>query len=291
MIIPCSEIVSHLDKLLKQRVIALRKKNIVPKLVTILLGQAPEQLSFVNIKKQKAEKLGIDFDFLNLSNIPPFNEFLSQLHEIVKNPSTTGVIIQHPLPSQYNIKKMYTTVPSSKEIEGHLTNSYFQFPLSLATLSGLKYIFSEKQTPESAIVEFQTDKHFFKSALRGKNIVIAGKGPTGGKPIGKAFSEIGLPFTIVDSQTNNPSDIFKSADIIITATGKKIITAENIKPGVILLNVGLRKENNMLKGDIDEESIDKKAAWYNLTPKGLGPLDVSYLYKNLLRAVDLKRSY
>lgn len=289
MIIPCENIVSHLDEMLYEQVIQLKNKNVFPKLVTILLGQAPEQLSFVNIKQIKAEKLGIDFEFLNLSNVPPLNTFLDQLQQIVQKPSTTGIIIQHPLPAQYDLKKMYSSIPSSKEIEGHLSSFYFQFPLSLATLSALKYIFSQEQTPANAVVHFQNDIPFFRSVLQGKHIVIAGKGPTGGKPIARSIAEIGIPYTVVDSQTQNPAAIFQNADIIITATGRKIITSDNIKPGTILLNVGLRKENGMLKGDIDERSIHEKAAWYNVTPKGLGPLDVSYLYKNLLQAAEISR--
>ncbi|PIZ64096.1 hypothetical protein COY16_00245 [Candidatus Roizmanbacteria bacterium CG_4_10_14_0_2_um_filter_39_13] len=290
MIIPCVDIVSYLDEQLKLQVAQLKEKNISPKLVTILLGQAPEQLSFVSIKQRKAEMLGIDFEFLNLSNTPPFKEFLGQLLQIAQNPSTTGIIIQHPLPEHYDLEKMYTLIPSSKEIEGHLTNSYFQFPLSLSVLSGLKFIFSNEQTPENAVVDFQNDIPFFKNVLQNKNIVIAGKGPTGGKPIGKSFAEIGVPFTVVDSKTTNPDDIFRSADIIITATGRKVISSDNIKPGAILLNVGLRKEEGRLMGDLDEKSIDQKAAWYNITPRGFGPLDVSYLYKNLLQSARLNLS-
>lgn len=290
MIIPCVDIVSHLDGLLRQQVVRLKEQNISPKLVTILLGQAPEQLSFVNIKQRKAEALGIDFEFINLSNVPPFKEFLSELQRIVHRPETTGVIIQHPLPEHYDLEKMYSLIPSSKEIEGHLTNSYFQFPLSLSVLSGLKYIFSNVHTPENAVVSFQNDIPFFKNALQGKNIVIVGKGPTGGKPIGKTFTEMGVPFSMVDSKTVDPDTIFRRADIIIAATGREVISSNNIKPGVILLSVGLRKENGMLKGDLDEKSVDGKAAWYNITPRGFGPLDVSYLYKNLLQSAHLNLS-
>jgi len=290
MIIPCVDIVSYLDEQLKQQVVRLKENNISPKLVTILLGQAPEQLSFVNIKQRKAEMIGVDFEFINLSHVPPFKEFLSELQQIVQRPETTGVIIQHPLPQNYDLERMYSCIPSSKEIEGHMTNSFFQFPLSLSVLSGLKYIFSNIKTPENAVVDFQNDIPFFKSVLQNKNIVIAGKGQTGGKPIGKSLAEIGVPFTVIDSKTMNPDAIFRQADIIITATGRQVITSNNIKPGVILLNVGLRKENDMLKGDLDEKSVDGIAAWYNLTPRGFGPLDVSYLYKNLLQSASLNLS-
>ncbi|MDP4011476.1 MAG: bifunctional 5,10-methylenetetrahydrofolate dehydrogenase/5,10-methenyltetrahydrofolate cyclohydrolase [Candidatus Roizmanbacteria bacterium] len=284
MVIPCEEIVSCLDEQLYAQIVELKKHNITPNLVTILLGQEPEQLSFVSIKQKKAEKIGTDFEFQNLSSAPSFDDFLTVLATKVNNPSTTGIIIQHPLPENYDIQKMYSIIPASKEIEGHLSSSTFQFPLSLAVLSCIKYIFSEVKTPEDAIVDFQQDTPFFQSILKKKNIVIVGKGPTGGKPIAKVFHDLGVEYTVVDSHTQNPHEIFQSADIIITATGQKIIFPDQIKQGVVLLNVGLRKENGVLKGDFDEDEIKEKASWYNITPHGIGPLDVSYLYKNLLES-------
>lgn len=288
MIIPCEEIVSCLDEQLYTQIVELKKHNITPNLVTILLGQEPEQLSFVSIKQNKAEKIGADFEFQNLSSVPKFDDFLRVLEMKVQNPSTTGIIIQHPLPEKYDIQKLYSVIPASKEIEGHLSNSIFQFPLSLAVLSCIKYIFSQVKTPENAIVDFQKDTPFFQSVLKKKNIVIVGKGPTGGKPIAKAFHDLGVLYTVVDSHTQNPHEIFQSADIIITATGQKILSSEEIKNGVILLNVGLRKENGILKGDFNEDEIKEKASWYNITPHGIGPLDVSYLYKNLLQSASYK---
>lgn len=288
MIIPCEEIVSCLDEQLYAQIVELKKHNITPNLVTILLGQEPEQLSFVSIKQNKAEKIGADFEFQNLSSVPKFDDFLRVLEMKVQNPSTTGIIIQHPLPEKYDIQKLYSAIPALKEIEGHLSNSTFQFPLSLAVLSCIKYIFSEVKTPENAIVDFQKDTPFFQSVLKKKNIVIVGKGPTGGKPIAKAFHDLGVLYTVVDSHTQNPHEIFQSADIIITATGQKILSPEEIKNDVILLNVGLRKENGILKGDFNEDEIKEKASWYNITPHGIGPLDVSYLYKNLLQSASYR---
>lgn len=287
MLIPCREIANVIENELQKIVETRHASSTFPlTLVAYLLGDSPEQLSFVTIKKRLAQRLGIGFDFTHYTHIPRQDEFAALLRNKMNKPESTGVIIQHPLPTGYDIETIYNAVPSHKEIEGHKADSTFQFPLSLAVLTGIKYIYAYHEQGKSLdrgiIVEFEKDKPFFKEVLGNKKIVIAGRGSTGGKPIAECLSEIGLSYTIVHSQTSNTTDFFKEADIIITATGKPIIDRTMIKKGVILLNVGLRKEEGKLKGDYTEEEIQDIASYYTQTPGGLGPLDVLYLYKNLL---------
>ena len=289
MLIPCKTIARILETSLASTVQSLKTENIHPKLVTILHGESPEQISFVTIKRRIAERLGIGFEFIHYPDIPPFETFLSELQLKVQASETTGVIIQHPLPQSYNKNTMYEAIPTKKEIEGHKNPSSYQFPLSLAVLTGIKYIYayalSKRELDDQVIVDFEKDIPFFKQILAGKKIVISGRGGTGGKPIGECLSIMGIPFTTIHSQTSNPEELYAQADIIITATGKHIINSTMIKKDVILLNVGLRKEEGKLRGDYDEEEIKDTASFYTETPGGLGPLDVLYLYKNLLDAI------
>lgn len=289
MIIPCSNIVKALDACLFEEFTKLNKLGIKSKLVDILLGMEPEQKSFVAIKSKKAQILNVGFELVQYSISPIFKNFISNLIKIANDQSVSGVIIQHPIPTSYSYNMMYDKLPAFKEIEGHKKNSEFYFPLSLAVLSGLKYIYaSDKSDLSRMIIDLPFDKTFLNEVLRNKNIVIAGKGSTGGAPIGKTFKSLDIPFDVVDQSTPNPNNIFKQADIIITATGKKIINKDNIKPGVVLINVGLRKENGRLRGDFDESEIANIASWHNITPNGFGPLDVSFLFKNLLTASKMQ---
>lgn len=280
MLIPCKDIAQELENDLRSRTAKLRSQGIVPKLVTILIGTAPEQFSFVKIKQLLAEKLNIEFEFLHIPEVSAFEDFLTRLDTIAGDHATTGIIVQHPLPPEYNHDQIYEHMSVDQDIEGHKPHSPFLFPLALSALTGLKYVLN--QGAGDAIVHFQKDVPFFAKHLSGKNVVIAGRGATGGGPIAAALDKIGARYTMTHSQTKNPDDIYKQADVIITATGKHIITSENIKDGVILLNVGLRKKDGKLRGDYEEEDIQEKASWYNKTPGGLGPIDVLYLYSNLL---------
>jgi methylenetetrahydrofolate dehydrogenase (NADP+)/methenyltetrahydrofolate cyclohydrolase len=128
-----------------------------------------------------------------------------------------------------------------------------------------------------------------RRVLKHKQIIVIGKGKTGGAPIVKTLSEIKINFMGINSQTPNPQEYYREADIIIPAVGKKILTADMLKPGVTLINVGMRHENNRLKGDYDEKEVASIASYLTPTPGGIGPLDVLYLFKNLLDAAKMQK--
>lgn len=290
MKIPCREIANHLRSKLIEEVNALKNEERVPKLVTILVGSEPEQISFVNIKKRTAEQIGVAFELVHLAEEPSFPDFKNIVAEKAEDPHTTGIIIQHPFPEEYNPEEVYELIPPQKEIEGHRSDSAFHFPLSIAVLSGVKYIMAQEEgntSPTDTIVNFSEDKESFHNFLKEKKIVIAGRGITGGAPIAKALIDIDVPFTVIHSKTPKPEELYRNADLIITATGKKIIRPTDIKNGVILLNVGLRKEDGKLKGDYEEEEIENITSYYTQTPGGLGPLDVLYLFKNVIEATKV----
>ncbi len=292
MKIPCREITTIIKETLRKQISDLKKQSIHPKLITFLPQTSPEQQSFVAIKKRIATEIGSEFELDDYTKAPNFDDFIKELKTKVDEPETTGVIVQHPLPKYYDQTLMYENISMEKEIEGHKPDSPFFFPLSLSVLTGIKYIIMTEQKrniDETIIVKPQEDKSLFSSYLKNKSVVIAGRGPTGGGPIAKAFSSLGIKYQVVHSETENPNKIFLTADFIVTATGRNLINRKNIKPGVVLLNVGLRKENGKLRGDYDEKEIEKIASYYTETPGGLGPLDVMYLYINLIEAANLEK--
>ena len=138
-------------------------------------------------------------------------------------------------------------------------------------------------------IDKKKDFEALRRVLKHKQVIVVGKGITGGRPLVKTFSEIKINFMGINSQTPNPHEYYREADIIIPAVGKKILTAEMIKPGAILINVGVRKENGKLRGDYDEKEVDSIAGYYTPTPGGIGPLDVLYLFKNLVDAAKMQK--
>ncbi|MFA9288554.1 MAG: tetrahydrofolate dehydrogenase/cyclohydrolase catalytic domain-containing protein [Weeksellaceae bacterium] len=282
MIIPCKEITTELEHHLTDTVTLLKQRGIVPRLVTFLLDDSPDQLSFVTIKRKLALRIGAEFILKHYPQPPSFTDILEEVKQTAADPLTTGIIIQLPLPEGYDKQQLFNALPPLKDIEGHTAESQFHFPLALAVASGLKFL--STQDTANAVIELPDDRALLQESVNNKTIVIAGRGETGGRPIAELFDELGIVYQITHSQTTDAQSIYRSADIIITATGRTILHAEDLKPGVTLLNVGLHKNDGKLKGDYEETEVEQKAAWYTKTPGGLGPLDVLYLYKNLIEA-------
>jgi methylenetetrahydrofolate dehydrogenase (NADP+)/methenyltetrahydrofolate cyclohydrolase len=258
-------------------------------LSVFLVGSAPEQLSFVKIKSAMAKALKIDFKLIHLTKTPNFIDFANLLKKEVLDPNVTGIIIQQPLPAQLSTDSIYDYIPLLKEIEGHKRKTEFIFPLGLAVMTLIKYIYYGKRKQDIVFVNMKKDRVLFKNILKSKKIVIVGRGMTGGMPIGKTLGSLNINYISTNSTTVDPESYFKTADLIITATGKKVIGPEMLKPGVVLINTGVRKENGKLKGDYEESEIKDIASHYTPTPGGSGPIDVVYLYKNLIDAAKMQK--
>lgn len=288
MEIPCRSIARIIEAHLKKEVSKLKKEGKTPHLIAILVGESPQQMSFVSIKKKTAQKLGIKFEFVHIKRTPSFEEFANILKQYSHDPKVTGILIQLPLPPMLQTESIYNYIPLLKEIEGHKPKSPFFPPIALACLTMIKYIYSGK-IDNNLIVDMNKDRVLFRNALKHKKIVVVGRGLTGGLPIGKTLSELKLNHLNINSQTYSPEEYYREADIIITAAGKKVISASDIKPNVILLNVGMRKEGDKLVGDYDEKEIKKLASYYTQTPGGVGPIDVLYLFHNVIESAKLQR--
>ncbi len=258
-------------------------------LTVFLVGNAPEQLSFVKIKSEMAKALKINFKLIHLIKTPNFIDFANLLKKEVMNPEVTGIIIQQPLPAQLSTDSIYDYIPLLKEIEGHKKKTEFIFPLGLAVMTIIKYIYDGKRKQDIVFVDMKRDRLLFKNVLKSKKVVVVGRGITGGKPIGNTLGNLNINYISINSTTVDPESYFKTADLIITATGKKVISPEMLKPGVVLINTGVRKENGKLKGDYEESEIKDIASFYTPTPGGSGPIDVVYLYRNLIDAAKMQK--
>lgn len=289
MVIEGVKIASYLQRLLQKEIKSFKKKARIS-LATYLIGQSPEQLSYVKIKSHVASQLKIGFQLINLKSTPNYIELANLIRQKAFEPAVNGIIIQLPLPQELSTDSIFDYIPNNKEIEGHRKKSPFFPPLGLAVLTIFKYIYGGKRIDRNLLVDFEKDKPFFKKIFKNKKVVLVGKGMTGGKPIGHILGELKINYINVNATTINPESYFKNADVIISAVGKKVIHPADLKPGVVLINVGLRRENGKLKGDYDENEVKDIASFYTKTPGGIGPIDVIYLFKNLIEAAKMQKS-
>lgn len=283
-----ARISEYLQRILKAEVNKLKKKK-KPRLVVFLAKEDADQLSFVKIKSRIAHKIGADFELIKFRKTPSFQRFASLIKEKSIDAHTTGTIIQQPLPRELSTDSLYNYIPDVKEIEGVKTKSPFYAPIGLAVLTVIKFILGKNRFSPDLFVNMTKDRGLFKKTFKNKRVVLVGRGVTGGRPIGKVLTEAKINYIGINSKTPNPESYFKNADVIITAVGKKVIDPSMLKEGVILINVGLRKEHGRLKGDYDEGEIKNIASYYTPTPGGAGPIDVIYLYKNLADSAKLQK--
>ena len=250
MLIDGKKIAGYLLNILKKERSKIKKPI---GLTVFLIGNSPEQLSFVKIKSNIAKALKVDFKLIHLIKTPNFIDFANLLKKEVDDKNVTGIIIQQPLPAQLSTDSIYDYIPRTKEIEGHRKKSEFIFPLGLAVMTIIKYVYDGKKKIDSLFVDLKRDRLLFKKILKGKKIIVVGRGMTGGKPIGKTLGDLNINYINTNSLTINPESYYNTADLIITAVGKKVLEPSMLKPGVVLINTGVRKENGKLKGDYEEK--------------------------------------
>lgn len=266
------KVIEKINKDLK----VLSKKGIIPKIVIITLGPETSWKSYVGQKIKLAERLNVIAKHISLSDTKE-ETLLTLLKELNNDKNIHGIIVQRPLPPNISRTKIIETINPEKDVDGFKPNSKFTSPIWLAISDMLHNV--------------KKSKIDFYKWLMQKNIVIVGKGETGGKPIIDFLRKHGLNPIVIDSKTGNANGLLKKADIIISATGKSgIIKKNNIKNRVVLIGIGMHRQESGLEGDYNEEEIEKIASYYSTTPGGVGPLNMAYLFNNLIRAVKIQQN-
>lgn len=260
------EIYKKLSKDLSQ----LQKNNITPTLAIIVIGSNPVSEKYVSSKKKSAEKHGINAQIIRI----PQNYTKEKVKQIVdtynNNPLYHGIIIQLPVTGFTN-EELAELISKEKDVDGFLKNSLFTPPIVKTAMVILEKIYAIKGV-----------KTEFNTWLKNQNVVVIGKGFTGGGPIVKKLSKY-TRVHVIDHTTQNPKDISKQGDIIISCVGKKnIITKDSIKKGASLIGIGIYKDADLMKGDYDEDEIKDTASLYTPTPKGTGPVTVACLLENVV---------
>ena len=275
------EIAEKLYKHLSLRVGELQKKNIVPHLVVLLVGDNPASEAYVLQKQKAGEKIAAKVTILRYEASIEMPELEEKIMLLNQDPFVHGILIQRPLPKQIDSDKLSLLTDPRKDVDGFNPESQFILPLPLAVELVLQHVYQQIQSST------HTGNAEFINWLQAQNIVLLGKGEAGGKPILAYLRKLSVEPIQIDSTTAHPEEKMKQADIIISAVGKKVINPTIIKPGVILIGVGLFKgPDDKLQGDYDEEEIKDIASFYTPTPGGIGPVNVAMLMENLITATE-----
>lgn len=270
------EIAKEILDELTVRVQKLKDKGVTPTLAIILVGDNPQSIAYIEQKELKASRIGVKVIIKKLPTNTPQSIILKTIEQFNNDSNVHGIIVQRPVKG-VNSQVLNEAVLPEKDVDGFNSQSKFDYPIAKAVLVTLEQIYGSNKKIDQ-----------FYDYLRKTQIVLIGKGETGGFPIMQTFKKHQIPFKIIDSHTHNPSLIIRNADIVISAVGEPgVIKPDALKKGVILVSVGLSKGNDgKMHGDYNEEEIKNIASFYTPTPGGVGPVNVAMLLTNLIESAE-----
>ena len=250
-----------------------QKTGKTPGLAVILVGNDPASAVYVRNKNKTCENLG----FHSFENILPADtsesKLLGLIHELNIDDRVNGILVQLPLPDQISSNKILEAINPKKDVDGFHLENVGRLVTGNATFKPC--------TPEGII---QLLDHY-EVNIEGKHAVILGRSNIVGKPTSLLLLERNATVTICHSKTQNLSAITKSADILIAAIGKpNFVTEDMIKDNTIVVDVGINRVDNKLIGDVDYQSVSKKASLITPVPGGVGPMTIAILMANTLQS-------
>lgn len=261
----------------KQKVKELKEKGVFPGLAVILVGEDPASQVYVRNKGIACEKVGIYSETIRLAESTSKEELLSLIAQLNTNKRISGILVQLPLPKHLNEKEILAAILPEKDVDGfHVMNAgrLFTGQVSVVpcTPKGIMYMLEE--TGED---------------LTGKNAVVIGRSNIVGKPIAMLLLEKNCTVTMCHSKTKNLKDIVKSADVVVAALGKaNFVTADMIKKGAIVIDVGINRIDDKVVGDVDFENVKEVAGFITPVPGGVGRMTIGMLMQNTVEAACLQ---
>lgn len=269
-------------------VTSLKEKDIIPHLVVMLVGSDPASEAYVRQKQLKGEAIGMMVTVKNYESSITTDELLKELRAYNTNPLIHGIIVQQPLPSHITVRSLIEATSPKKDVDGFHNDSAFTPPIAEGVEEILRYIFNEITSPQGVHNNLHLNDKEFLVWLQQKNVVVIGKGETGGMPIIQKMRRLGIEPVIIDSKTVDPTKMKKQADIIISCVGRsRVVKPDELKQGVILLSIGMfRGEDGKLHGDYDIDEIKDIASYYTPVPGGVGPMNVAMLLRNVIHAAE-----
>lgn len=263
---------------IKKKVARLRTEGIVPKLSVILMGDDPASVLYARSKEKSCQNNGIDYDLRCLPTAFPEDELIALIRELNQDNSVHGVMVELPLPARINKTKVVEAIAVCKDVDGvHPLNRGLLF----SNGPGLFPV-----TPQSCI-EIMLHSGI---EITGKHAVLVGRGETTGKPLSIMLLNENATVTVCHTKTNNLATHTQQADILIIAVGQaRMITADMIKPGAVVIDAGINDTEEGICGDVDFAQAQKVAGMISPVPGGVGSLTTVLLQRNLLRAIELQR--
>lgn len=247
------------------------KRN--PKIASILVGDDGGSIYYMNNQEKVSTSLGVDFKKVVLDKTITEEELINTIENLNCDKEIDGIILQLPLPKNFNEKKVIKKISPSKDID------------CLTFESQGKLYMGEPEflpcTPNSVVTLLKS----LNIPLEGKEVVVLGRSNIVGKPVAQLLLNENATVTICHSRTKDLKEVTKRADILVVAIGKpKFLDETYIKDGAIVIDVGTSRFEGKITGDVDFDKVIEKASYLTPVPGGVGALTTTLLVKNACEA-------
>lgn len=278
MIIYGSELSKEIRDTLKQEVDSANGRK--PCLAVILVGDNPASVSYVRGKSKACDEVGIECQQMTFPETMSEWDLLDLIHQLNGDQTVDGILVQLPLPKHIDQRRILSAILPEKDVDGlTVTNSGKLF-------AGLDGLFP--CTP-LGIIELLKK---MEVDLEGKNVVVVGRSNLVGLPVSRLLLKENATVTVCHSKTRNLADITSKADVLIAAIGKpRFFTDEYIKEGAYVIDVGVNRVDGKLCGDVDFDNVKDKCAAITPVPKGCGPMTITMLMSNTIKAWRMHERY
>ncbi|MCS7224732.1 MAG: bifunctional 5,10-methylenetetrahydrofolate dehydrogenase/5,10-methenyltetrahydrofolate cyclohydrolase [Armatimonadetes bacterium] len=273
-------VAKKLRQRLKEEIFQFSKNmGFQPKLATILVGNDPSSVVYVTLKEKTAVEVGLLVDAYRLPETASQSQVKDLVQSLNKDPFVHGILVQHPLPNGLDEDEIMQTIDPDKDVDG-LT------PYSLGCLA-VRRINFVPCTPLGALYLL---KHY-EIPIEGRRAVIVGPGRINGMPAALLFLMNYATVAICHERTPDLKEFTRQADILYVSVGHpELITADMVKPGAVVLDTGYNRVPGR-KGDVGDvqfETVKEVAGYITPVPGGIGPMTVTMLLVNTLRAAQRK---
>ena len=255
---------------LKLRTVAIEEKyHKKIGLAVVLIGNDPASQVYVRNKVKACEEAGIRSFRHDLPEETTQKQAEELVSALAEDENIHGILVQLPLPKGLDEKRLLALIPPEKDVDGF-------HPVNVGNL-----VLGKESIVACTPMGVMTMLHEYGVEISGKNAVVIGRSNIVGKPMALLLLRENATVTVCHSKTKNLKEICKNADILVAAIGRPaFVTADMVKEGAVVIDVGINRVDGKLKGDVDFEKVGEKASYITPVPGGVGPMTITTLLEN-----------
>jgi len=258
------------EKILSDVKEKISKMNKKPHLVVILVGNDDASKIYVKNKQKAAEKVGIKSTINEFSEEITEEDLLIKINELNNNEDITGILVQLPLPKHIDKNKVVMAISPKKDVDGFTPENVGKLAIGLEP-------YYYPATPQGILMLLDE----YNINIEGADAVVIGRSNIVGKPMLQMLLKRNATVTSAHSYSKNLEEKIKTADILISAVGKKIVRCKMVKKNSVVIDVGIFKDSNgQLTGDVDFNYVSQSAGFISPVPGGVGPMTIASLMYN-----------